>query len=246
MLGEKPHTSMYNGVSRTGPPKLTHISRTRAWIPFSTLELSHALDQQKDTLKSITLELFDMERDNEDNTFASMNFSSYTALEHLDIAYDLLFIYDVSTRDPDVTALTSHAEAHLPQALPESVPRLQSSRQLNFSNAHHRSLKTLTISQVDHTEKVHAIYRGLNALLGRTRPSGDPVPHLCSVKIITEHKADAIGSAQWEAVKEYSELYRRARERGMEFLGVERGAQCVNGLELFEKQQAGEEFVSEA
>lgn len=93
---------------------------------------------------------------------------------------------------------------------------------------------------------MHAIYRGLNALLGRTSPSGDAVPHLRSVKIVTEYRADAIRSEQWEAVKEYSELYRRARERGMEFLGVEVGNQCVNGLELFEKQQAGEQFVSKA
>ena len=60
-----------------------------------------------------------MELDNENNTFTSMNFSSYTALEHLDIAYDLLFIYDPDTDHPNAAALTSHAEAHLPQALPE-------------------------------------------------------------------------------------------------------------------------------
>lgn len=102
-------------------PKLTHISQTRAWIPISTLELTSALEHHKSTLKSITLDFLDGENEDENNVFVPMNFSDYTALETLDIAYDLLFPADPNATpnpNPDVNTREKSVEEHLLRALP--------------------------------------------------------------------------------------------------------------------------------
>ncbi|KAJ4360864.1 uncharacterized protein N0V89_001431 [Didymosphaeria variabile] len=78
------------------------------------------LDQHKKTLKSITLQLYVMETEDEYSIFTPMNFKEYAALRHLNIAFDLLFGYSDES-PPDATA----AQNHIVDALPESLETLE-------------------------------------------------------------------------------------------------------------------------
>jgi hypothetical protein len=119
LLGE--HLVRFLGTARALETFDYHIGHAWAWIPLYVPELSRALDQHKETLKSITLQLFDMERDNDDANFTSMCFKEYSALTHLHIAFDLLFGFSGYDTRPDATV----AQRHIVDAIPESLETLQ-------------------------------------------------------------------------------------------------------------------------
>ncbi|KAL1600621.1 hypothetical protein SLS60_007007 [Paraconiothyrium brasiliense] len=118
-----------------------HIGHAWAWIPLSTPELSRALNQHKETLKSITLQRLVLEVEDDDEIITPMSFKEYAALTHLNIAFDLLFgCSDESP--PDATA----AQMHIVDALPES-------------------LETLEIVQCDKEEQARAATTAVSAVL---------------------------------------------------------------------------------
>jgi hypothetical protein len=119
LLGE--HLVLFLGTAQALETFNYHIGHAWAWIPLFVPELSQALDQHKETLESITLQLSDMEKDNEDSDFTSMSFKEYPSLTHLHIAFDLLFGLSGFDTQLDATA----AQQHIVDAIPQSLETLQ-------------------------------------------------------------------------------------------------------------------------
>lgn len=126
---------------------------------------------------------------------------------------------------------------------------------LNHSNAYRRSLKSLTISRVEGPNRVYAVYNSFNTLLGCTNPSNEAefiVPHLRSAKMSVvylpeEDTGTSIGAGTVQRyVLENSETIRKAKERGMEFLGIETWSSTVNVLKASKTQHNAGESTSGA